>query len=200
MRILSWNIRGLGSKVKKSSIKKFCQLHRVNVCFIQETEMEMISKEEVRKLWGDDSCEFRFIAAIGKSGGLLTMWSIDDFLVSNVWCDDRVLIIEGKWVKEDLEAVLVNIYAPNILRNFNVVRCKSERSCCWGSEKGTREFENFIFDCNLIDLPLENKKSRLDKFLLDEFWLLKMKDLQQIRLKRSVSDHIPILLADAEVD
>ncbi|PPR83212.1 hypothetical protein GOBAR_AA37502 [Gossypium barbadense] len=80
-----------------------------------ETEMEMISKEEVRKLWGDDSCEFRFIAAIGKSGGLLTMWSIDDFLVSNVWCDDRVLIIEGKWVKEDLEAVLVNIYAPNIV-------------------------------------------------------------------------------------
>ncbi|KAG4203223.1 hypothetical protein ERO13_A05G388250v2, partial [Gossypium hirsutum] len=152
--------------------------------------------------------------------------SIDDFLVSNVWCDDRVLIIEGKWVNEDLEAVLVNIYASNIataqsnlwgklseLRSkftspwivggdFNVVRCRSERSCCWGSEKGTKEFENFIFDCNLIDFPLvgkkftwygqENKKNRLDRFLLDEFWLLKMKDLQQIGLKRSVSDHIPI--------
>ncbi|KAK5786932.1 hypothetical protein PVK06_041582 [Gossypium arboreum] len=112
---------------------------------LSETKMEMISKEEVRKLWRDDNCEFRFIAANGKSGGLLTMWSIDDFLVSNVWCDDRVLIIEGKWVKEDLEAVLVNIYAPNIA---------TEQSNLWGKLSELRMGKKFTW------YGLENKKSR----------------------------------------
>ncbi|TYG94404.1 hypothetical protein ES288_A11G186400v1 [Gossypium darwinii] len=37
-------------------------------------------------------------------------------------------------------------------------------------------------------------------FLWEEFWLIKIKDLQHVGLKRSVSDHIPILLADAEFD
>ncbi|KAG8473214.1 hypothetical protein CXB51_035176 [Gossypium anomalum] len=171
---------------------------------------------------------------VGKKLGLSVRGDEEEVVEEIRRLEDLVLIIEEKWVKEDLEAVLINIYAPNItaeksilwgklseLRSkftsqwivggdFNVVRCRSERSYCWGSEKGTREFENFIFDCNLIDLPLvrkkftwyrpENKKSRLDRFLLDEFWLLKMKDLQQLGLKRLVSVHIPILLADAEVD
>ncbi|XP_016747583.1 uncharacterized protein [Gossypium hirsutum] len=44
------------------------------------------------------------------------------------------------------------------------------------------------------------KKSRLNRFLLEEYWLIKIKDIQQLGLKRSVSDHIPILLADAEID
>ncbi|KAK8368557.1 hypothetical protein V6Z11_A01G049800 [Gossypium hirsutum] len=88
--------------------------------------------------------------------------------------------------------------------------CRSERSNCLGSEKGSREFVNFISNCNIIDLPLlgkkftwygqDNKKNKLDRFLLEDFWLIKIKDLQQLGLKRSVSDHIPILLADAEFD
>ncbi|KAG8503708.1 hypothetical protein CXB51_001640 [Gossypium anomalum] len=168
MRILSWNIRGLGSEVKKAST------------------------------------------------------------------DGRVLVIEGRWIKEDLEVVLINNYAPNLaseqsvlwgvlmeLRfqfaspwimggNFNVVRCRSERSRCMGSAKGSKEFDNFIHNCKLIDLPLvgkkftwygpDNKKSRLDRFLVEEHWLIKIKALQQMGLKRSVSDHIPILSSDAETD
>ncbi|KAK5834953.1 hypothetical protein PVK06_010633 [Gossypium arboreum] len=97
----------------------------------------------------------------------------------------RVLIIEGKWVNEDLEVVLVNIYASNIA---------TAQSNLWGKLSELRMGKKFTW------YGQENKKNRLDRFLLDEFWLLKMKDLQQIGLKRSVSDHIPILLADAEVD
>ncbi|KAH1065180.1 hypothetical protein J1N35_030167 [Gossypium stocksii] len=93
---------------------------------------------------------------------------------------------------------------------FNVVRCISERSRCLGSKKGSREFDNFIHNCKLIDLPMvgkkftwygpDNKKSRLGRFLLEEFWLIQIKDIQQLGLKRSISDHFPILLADIEID
>ncbi|TYH95086.1 hypothetical protein ES332_A12G083300v1 [Gossypium tomentosum] len=226
--------QGLGSEVKKASVNRNCRLARANVCFLQETKLELINIDVVRKLWGDDNCEFRFVAAKGRSGGLLTMWNKDEFLFSKEWSDGRVLVIEGRWIKEDLEVVLINIYAPNLaseqkvlwavlmeLRfqfaspwimggDFNVVRSRSERSRCVGSEKGSKEFDNFIQNCKLIDLPLvgkkftwygpDNKKSRLDRFLVEEHWLIKIKDLQQMGLKRSVSDYIPILLADAEID
>ncbi|KAA3472498.1 reverse transcriptase [Gossypium australe] len=79
-----------------------------------------------------------------------------------------------------------------------MVHCRSERSNCLVTEKGLREFDSFTHNCNLIDLPLlgkkftwyglDNKKSRLDRFLLEEFW---------IYISR---DHIPILQADEEVD
>ncbi|TYH28392.1 hypothetical protein ES288_A02G139400v1 [Gossypium darwinii] len=85
--------------------------------------------------------------------------------------------------------------------DFNVVRCRSERSRCVGSAKGSRGFDIFIQTCKLIDLPLVGKKfTWLDRFLVEEHWLIQIKDLQQLRLKRSVSDHIPILLADVEID
>lgn len=46
---------------------------RANVCFLQETKLEMVSMDLVRKFWGDDNFEFRFVAAIGRSGGLITV-------------------------------------------------------------------------------------------------------------------------------
>ncbi|KAK8368558.1 hypothetical protein V6Z12_A01G050200, partial [Gossypium hirsutum] len=113
MRILSWNIRRLGSEVKREAVKRLCRLSRAFVCFIQETKLEVIIKDDVRKLWGDDNCEFRFVAAVGRSGGLLRMWDKNEFILFKDWSDDRVIAIEGKWVKKDLDVVLINVYAPN---------------------------------------------------------------------------------------
>ncbi|KAG4213338.1 hypothetical protein ERO13_A01G050120v2 [Gossypium hirsutum] len=123
MRILSWNIRRLGSEVKREAVKRLCRLSRAFVCFIQETKLEVIIKDDVRKLWGDDNCEFRFVAAVGRSGGLLRMWDKNEFILFKDWSDDRVIAIEGKWVKKDLDVVLINVYAPNIV---------SEQCTLWG--------------------------------------------------------------------
>ncbi|KAG4175119.1 hypothetical protein ERO13_A11G164366v2, partial [Gossypium hirsutum] len=57
MRILSWNIRGLGSVVKRESVKRTCRMSRVSICFIQETKLEVITKDDVRKFWGDDELQ-----------------------------------------------------------------------------------------------------------------------------------------------
>ncbi|KAH1047052.1 hypothetical protein J1N35_037836 [Gossypium stocksii] len=180
----------------------------------RETKLEMIDIDVVRKLWGDDNCEFRFVEAEGRSGGLLTMWNKNEFLFSKEWRDGRVLVIEAPeqsvlWgVLKELRSQFASPWVMG--GDFNVVRCSSERSRCVGSAKRSKDFDNFIQNCELIDLPLvgkkftwygtENKKSRLHRFLVDEHWLTKFKDLQQLGLKRSVSDHIPILLADVEID
>ncbi|GKV15245.1 hypothetical protein SLEP1_g26043 [Rubroshorea leprosula] len=74
-----------------------------------------------------------------------------------------------------------------------------------------REFNCFIHTAELIDLPLVGRKftwynsngqqmSRLDRFLLSNEWILNWKDVKQWGLKRTVSDHCPILLKSEKVD
>lgn len=79
-----------------------------------------------------------------------------------------------------------------------------------GLEKGSKDFDGFINKCNLIDLPLigkeftwyglENKRSWLDRFLLKDIWLVKIKDFQLLGLRRFTLNHISILLTSKSVD
>lgn len=43
------------------------------------------------------------------------MWDKDGFKVSKDCSDTRFVVVEGKWSLEDMEEVLINVYAPNIL-------------------------------------------------------------------------------------
>ncbi|KAL8483357.1 hypothetical protein ACS0TY_026164 [Phlomoides rotata] len=43
MKILSYNVRGLGSNVKRREIKDLIRNHIIEFCSIQETKMEVIS-------------------------------------------------------------------------------------------------------------------------------------------------------------
>ncbi|MBA0749244.1 hypothetical protein Gogos_003193 [Gossypium gossypioides] len=101
-----------------------------SVCFLQETKLEMVSVDLVRKLWGDDCFEFKFAAAIER-------------------CKLEDLQLLGKkftWIGPD------------------------------------------------------NKRSRLDRFLLEEEWLVQLKDLQQQGLNRTISDHMLVLLVNETID
>ncbi|MBA0871441.1 hypothetical protein Goshw_025665, partial [Gossypium schwendimanii] len=92
----------------------------------------------------------------------------------------RFIVIEGKWVCEVMEA------------------------------KGSKEFGHFIDRCKLVDLPLlgkkftwigpDNKRSKLDRFLLEEEWLVQLKDLQQQGLNKTISDHILVLLVNETIE
>ncbi|MBA0570290.1 hypothetical protein Golob_003968, partial [Gossypium lobatum] len=76
--------------------------------------------------------------------------------------------------------------------------------------KGSKEFGQFIDRCKLVDLPLlgkkftwigpDNKRSKLDRFLLEEEWLVQFKDLQQQGLNKTISDHILVLLVNETIE
>ncbi|GKV19478.1 hypothetical protein SLEP1_g29737 [Rubroshorea leprosula] len=86
-----------------------------------------------------------------------------------------------------------------------------EREGCRSLTTEMREFDSFIQDAGLVDLPLVGKKytwyssnsqcmGRLDRFLLSDEWLAKWGDVKPWGLERSVSDHCPILLKNERVD
>ncbi|MBA0623611.1 hypothetical protein Godav_009062, partial [Gossypium davidsonii] len=86
----------------------------------------------------------------------------------------------------------------------------SERSNCVGLLTGSKAFNSFIDECKVVDLPLfgkkftwfdpKNKMSSLDRFLVDEYWLVRFNDLIQQGYDRSISGHISILLYNSSVD
>ncbi|TYH18627.1 hypothetical protein ES288_A05G287900v1 [Gossypium darwinii] len=141
-----------------------------------------MSVDLVRNIWGDDYFDFKFAAAIERSESLLTIWDKGRFSVDVEFYEKRFIVVEGKWVLEGKEVVLINVYAPNNLsakkilweeinglrnqfsrawiigEDFNVVRNRSECINCSGIENGAKEFGEFINRCNLVDLPLLGKK------------------------------------------
>lgn len=91
--------------------------------------------------------------------------------------------------------------------DFNAVRSVSERrgSAVHIATTVMVEFDDFIEDMGLNDLPLVGRKytwhrmdgssmSRIDRFLLSDEWLGRWSDLSQWGLARSVPDHCPIIL------
>ncbi|MBA0819414.1 hypothetical protein Gohar_019413, partial [Gossypium harknessii] len=140
----------------------------------------------------------------------------DKVLSISHFCTKHFVAIEGTWVEKGVAASLINVYAPNgcseqkkVWEEIGELK-ESERSNCVGLLTGSKAFNSFIDECKVVDLPLlgkkftwfgpKNKMSRLDRFLVEEYWLVRFNDLIQQGYGRSISDHIPILLHNSLVD
>ena len=51
MKIISWNVRGLGSSNKRRVIKDFLRLENPDVVMIQETKKEKCDRRFVGSVW-----------------------------------------------------------------------------------------------------------------------------------------------------
>ncbi|KAK8675243.1 hypothetical protein V6N13_033312 [Hibiscus sabdariffa] len=113
MKVVSWNVRGMGADVKWSQLRGLIKRHSVDMVFVQESKLASFSQLDAKRLWGDDEVNFRITSAEGRSGGLLVLWDKKRFTVSSSICERRFIALKGRWVLEDLEASMVNVYAPN---------------------------------------------------------------------------------------
>lgn len=153
---------------EKSCLRRVLCITRAEVCFIQESKLELVSKEIIRKFWGDANFGFKFFAAVGNSRGIITIWDKSRFAIGSYCCFRHFVAVEGSWVIEGAVVTLINVYAPSdvfeqkqaweeigelkvlflsprILEgDFNAVRNRSERSNCVGLLMGSKEFNRFI--------------------------------------------------------
>ena len=83
MSIVSWNIRGLTARPKRSSLRKLKTSHDPIFVFIQETKMSEINDKTIRTFWKLDEAEWIFAPSIGNSGGLLSLWNKDKFSIKS---------------------------------------------------------------------------------------------------------------------
>ncbi|KAL5726418.1 hypothetical protein ACHQM5_009463 [Ranunculus cassubicifolius] len=181
-KILSWNLRGVGSKEKKSWARKMRMKWRASMVLIQESKVEVVNEKLARQLWGGDGVGFRFASSVGRSGGMICLWDkecveVEDFRIGKWVCSLRCRF-KGKeeW------CVVSNVYGPRlegerwelwkeleevrgfwdgpwcIGGDFNAVRREGERRGEVGWSKEMEEFSEFVENNELVDLPMIGRK------------------------------------------
>ncbi|XP_028059412.1 uncharacterized protein LOC114263116 [Camellia sinensis] len=200
------------------------------MALLQETKQSCVAHLRVKSLWPRDKMEFMTVDAVGLSGGLICIWDPDVFHLSDCCSSRNFILLSGK-AHNSFDCVLINIYAPNdvsrrkalweILLNlkttfanpwcfggdFNEIRNVGERIGVSRRDRGMQEFNNFIDNCEVIDVQMlgrkftwcntleGNKWSRIDIFLLSPEWLARYK-LKLWGLPKTISDHCPLLLME----
>ncbi|KAL8461664.1 hypothetical protein ACS0TY_032954 [Phlomoides rotata] len=91
MKVLSYNIRGLGSRVKK-----------------RESIDDIVGKT----VWGGDKVEWAYREAVGRAGGIISLWDSDKFVCSSSWNMEGAVIVNGFWKEDGARCCMVNVYAP----------------------------------------------------------------------------------------
>ncbi|GJY21566.1 RNA-directed DNA polymerase, eukaryota [Tanacetum coccineum] len=137
---------------KKEWIKELNFKHRSNFLAIQETKMDCISDMDVKFMWGNSNFQYITSDSVGNSGGLLCVWEQSIFKKSGASVSDNFIALYGTWLPTSTKILIIVIYAPQaytckrilweyisslinrwdgetiVLRDFNVVRTKDERS------------------------------------------------------------------------
>ncbi|RVW48808.1 hypothetical protein CK203_104316 [Vitis vinifera] len=192
MKIISWNTRGLGSKKKRRVVKDFLRSEKPDVVMIQETKKECDRREEV--VLGSFSVSIKFAL-----DGCESLW------LSAVYGPNNSTLRKDFWVEL---SDIVGLAYPRwcVGGDFNVIRRSSKKLGGSRLTPSMKDFDDFIRDCELIDLPLRSASftwsnmqenpvcKRLDCFLYSNEWEQVFPQSLQGVLPRWTSDHWPIVL------
>ncbi|XP_028126752.1 uncharacterized protein LOC114323369 [Camellia sinensis] len=188
----------------------------------------------MRSMWPFEEIGYMMVDSEGSAGGLLCIWRPQVFELKDC-CSSKHFILLSSTLAQHFDCVIVNIYAPNevlgrkklwdslvclqphfpnpwcVGGDFNKIRLLSERKGCSRRERGMKEFNEFVEQLELSDLPMLGRKftwcnalegdrwSRIDRFLLDSLWM-EIFSFNQWGLPRTISDHSPILLKEDDRD
>lgn len=168
MIILSWNIRGLGDKIKRNSIRSLINRHHPQVVFIQESKIENLTQKTINSIWKDSQVKWVSIPSQGNSGGILSLWDSSFFQMELVESDIHWIAISGHIPSIDLKCSLIKIYYPCsieerasvwqsiieyqrssqlpclMLGDYNEVLDPSARGSQFFSTNGLRDFKVFL--------------------------------------------------------
>jgi exonuclease III len=108
MKILSFNIRGLGGAPKKLALKRLLLNLKPNILLIQEIMCSGESARETFRQWLKN-WSFCTIDVNGMSGGLLSGWS-QDFQALTLFSVCSSILVKLKHKNNDLAFSVVNIY------------------------------------------------------------------------------------------
>nr|CCA66178.1 hypothetical protein [Beta vulgaris subsp. vulgaris] len=177
MLLISWNIRGLTARPKRSSLRKMIFQHDPTFVFIQETKMDDITKKSVKTYWKADDVEWIFSPAAGNSGGIISLWNKSSFTMASTKIARSWMAISGCLHEVNYECTLINVYNPCdvgeraevwrellefqknnprpclVIGDFNEVLNENERGSHYFSQTGSTNFKDFVQDSHLLEIP-----------------------------------------------
>ncbi|XVF49156.1 hypothetical protein PTKIN_Ptkin03bG0245900 [Pterospermum kingtungense] len=182
MKIVSWNIRGLGCAEKRRAVRRLFSNEKFDAFLIQESKIKKVSHRLVRWLWGNEDVSCEFMLADGNAGGLIACWRNNFFFLESKIVDRRFILLIGVFKEKNFRCGMGTVYAPNdegersrffeelsvVLRNagcpwvlggdFNIVRSEEEKIGLGYNVGAMATFSSFIESLGLVDLPLSGGK------------------------------------------
>ena len=81
MKIISYNVRGLGRGVKWGAIRRMIKKETVDFICLQETKKDLVDSPMCQALWGNVDVRWEMLPAINSAGGIL---DANDFFASKL--------------------------------------------------------------------------------------------------------------------
>nr|KYP50529.1 Putative ribonuclease H protein At1g65750 family [Cajanus cajan] len=197
MKIISFNARGVGGRIKKKHVVEMVRQKGVDLLLLQETKLETCSRELCHQLWSDEDFDWLAWPATGNSGGILTIWNTTSGKLRYHFCGPGFVGVCLEWGEKKQIIRIVNVYSP----------CREERNgrIGGGDSQEMVEFNQFILDMQLVHLsPVDRRftwrrgdgsvMSRLDRVLVSKEWGEVMGYPVVQVMPRDVSDHCALLV------
>jgi len=184
MKLISWNVRGLGGAGKRREVSHLVKEHQPFLLCIQDTKLPVVDAFVCKSIWGDGKVDYSYQPSVGASGGLVTLWDLSEVEVWSTVSLDHVLAVSGRFVKSGECFVVFNVYAPCdssrqpalwdvlssrieaeadqnvcVCGDFNAVRGMEERRSVSSAfnQAGLDNFNGFMVNNFLVDLPLRGR-------------------------------------------
>ncbi|XP_028066189.1 uncharacterized protein LOC114269125 [Camellia sinensis] len=180
MKIISWNIRGLGKREKRRGVKNLFSQHKVDFLLLQETKVATITNHLIHSIWPHNDSGFAAVKAEGSSGGIISVWDKSVFSVCECIQRPNFILLKGT-ISPDFDCILINIYAPNEARarkilwdellslrvsfdlpwciggDFNEIIRIGERKGCLTISASMKQLSDMVANLELRDLPLQGR-------------------------------------------
>ncbi|GLT65463.1 hypothetical protein SLA2020_378950 [Shorea laevis] len=143
--------------------------------------MEQVDLSICKSIWGSEDCDWIKKAATRRARGILCMWSKGVFTIDSSFEGEGFLGVKGAWGLKRTKVAIISLYSPcefqdkllwenlkNIIASigrricvmgdFNVVISKEDSVGRSDRLREIMEFNNFISDSTLIEMPLVGRK------------------------------------------
>ncbi|KAL4198931.1 hypothetical protein AMTRI_Chr03g142470 [Amborella trichopoda] len=217
MKIVTWNVRGLGQQPKRNAVKGLVLKHSPIVLALIETKQPEPTLQLIHQIWGKRHTQWVSLPANGASGGIWVVWiSMDHSLISSHIGVFSVTILLSS-VPDGIPWKFKAIYGPNsaslkhswwseldyvaaLLQpisclggDFNVTRWSYERNSLTPISQDMRDFADFISRNELIDILLQGNHFTWSNHALPSQNLIASWS-HALVLPKPISDHCPIFL------
>ncbi|XP_016173340.1 uncharacterized protein LOC107615829 [Arachis ipaensis] len=142
----------------------------------------MVTRFDVMQLWGNDGAGWEFVEVKGASGGLLLMWDMTMFKLSNCYKGGRWLCVDGVMIKNNFRCAFCLVYGEHdresklvvweelsflsglcqvplcFMGDFNEIVQVEERRGSTSLPRSAVEFKSWINDMELMDLALPDRQ------------------------------------------
>lgn len=174
----------MGSRIKRKEIQELARKHKTDIICIQESKLEGVNVDKCRLIWGDSRFGWEARDAVGRAGGIITLWDPDKFNCISSWHMEGAVVVNGFWGSSGVSCCIINIYAPCPLEegrdlwdrlnsiihqyedscvclasDFNSIRFEHEKCGSAGvvNRRDIHAFDQFICGADLTNLPLHRR-------------------------------------------